>query len=550
MRITAYTLCGIAGFLLLAPGFIDIVYYRFTLKRTTFDVFNFVETIGPEMQGLVSQFFSDFWYLFLFFIGFMYLYIILIKHFLIKMLVKQQTSPYRYQWWPALIISALIIVGGRGSFHIRPLNILHATQIAGPQYAPIVLNSTFTIIKTYGKKDLVEKEYFSDKEAIAIFNPVHCYYDQTVVARDKNVVVFIVESLSAEHMGVLNGGLTSFTPFLDSLSQHGLLFSQMYANGQKSLEGIPAVVSSIPALTQNPFITSMYASNRIEGLGSMLKRQGYQTAFFHGGLNGTMNFDGYSASAGYERYYGKNEYTGSPADFDGRWGIFDEPWLQFTAQTISNMQQPFHVCVFTLSSHHPYTIPEQHQGRFKKGELPIHETIAYADYSIKRFFQTVSKQSWFQNTLFVITADHTSEQYSECFRYFPENHAIPMIWYCPSDSSLLGNNTEIVQQTDILPSLAHYLNLPDSFVAFGNSVFDKGAERFALIQTGEIHQLLTSNGMLTELDDDTYFNQSAFSSCRNTLLTESTLQSTRSERLLKALVQQFYNRAIHNRLAW
>jgi len=547
-RIGRYTLLLLAGFVLLAPNIIDVIYYRFTLKRTTFDVFSFIGTMENEIGGLSLRFLIDFWYMFIVFIVLFVGYIFLIKRTILNKKNREIAVKYKYQLPVALLFSAILIMGGRGSFDMRPLGILHASRVAGPEYAPLVVNSTYTIIKTYGKKDLEKKDWFSEMELPGIFNPVHYYYSETDSTQPLNVVIIISESLSAEHCGFLNGGLPSYTPFLDSLSKHCLVLENMYANGKRSLDGIPAIISSLPPLMRNPFVTSMYSGNEIEGVGSMLGDQGYQTAFFHGGFNGTMNFDGYAAAAGYDQYFGKSEYPGPESDFDGRWGIFDEPFLQYMAEKCNNFKEPFTSCVFTLSAHHPYTIPDQHKGKFSTGPKPILETIGYADFALKKFFETAAKTNWYKNTLFIITADHTSELYSECYTSVPCNHAIPMLWYYPGDSMLKGRSDVLCQQADILPSIADYLNLNDTIIAFGNSIFDSQSKRFVIMLNDVVYQMFTDGLQKSEFDGETNFRQSDYKCCSKTENTITTNTATYNKRLIKAIIQQFNNRTISNRL--
>lgn len=549
MRIVLKTWLMFLNFALIAPSIVDVIYYRFTLKRTTADIFNFFGAMKDEMGGLAGQFLVDFWYMLLIFIAFMAIVFSVLQ----KTIFSQKSIEYSPKYWKQLVFAvifiALLIAGGRGSFRIRPLGILHSTRIAGPEYAALVVNSTFTIIKTYGKEDLERQSFFSDSEVENIFSPVHYYNVADEPTRKSNVVIIIVESLSAEHMGCLNNGLQSFTPFLDTLSKHSMLFTNMFANGKKSLEGIPSVVSSIPPIMQNPFVTSMYSGNKIAGVASMLEKHGYYSAFFHGGFNGTMNFDGFAGAAGYKNYFGKNEYDGPSSDFDGRWGIFDEPFLQFLVRKTSEFQEPFTTCVFTLSSHHPYTIPQQHVGQFPKGPKEIDETIAYADFALKRFFEAAAKTSWYKNTLFIITADHTSELYSPCFTNFPNNYAIPMIWFNPSDSNLIGRNEILCQQTDIVPSIANYLNLNDTVFAFGNSVFDSTARRFAIMQTNLIYEMLLTGNIRVEFDGDMQHSEVVYSDCRNNAVATTGIKDETSNLdLLKAIIQQFNNRTIENRL--
>src|SRR5690606_14279042 len=139
----------------------------------------------------------------------------------------------------------------------------------------------------------------------------------------------------------------------------------------------------------------------------LLGEKGYETAFFHGAPNGSMGFSAYMQLAGIKNYYGKNEYNNDD-DFDGIWGIWDEPFMQFMAKKLDTFKQPFFSSFFSLSSHHPFKVPEHYAGKFPKGQLPLHEPIGYVDNALRQFFNTASKSEWYKNTLFVIVADHAS----------------------------------------------------------------------------------------------------------------------------------------------
>ncbi|MBK7038009.1 MAG: hypothetical protein IPH42_17160 [Bacteroidetes bacterium] len=99
-----------------------------------------------------------------------------------------------------------------------------------------------------------------------------------------------------------------------------------------------------------------------------------------------MQFDRLMAQAGIEQYFGRNEY-GNDDDFDGNWGIFDEPFLKWTANEMSTLKPPFYSQIFTISSHHPFTVPTQHKGKFKKGVIPMLEVVGYADYALQQFLK-------------------------------------------------------------------------------------------------------------------------------------------------------------------
>jgi phosphoglycerol transferase MdoB-like AlkP superfamily enzyme len=329
--------------------------------------------------------------------------------------------------------------------------------------------------------------------------------------------------------------------------QQSLVF-RGYANGQKSIEGIPAIISAIPALMSSPYLISFYAGNEINSLPALLKAKGYASAFFHGGTNGTMSFESYTKIAGFDKYFGRTEY-GNDDDFDGKWGIFDEEFLQYSADIMNDMQEPFVTCIFTLSSHHPYTIPEKHKNRFPKGNLKIHESIGYTDYSLRRFFETVRNFDWFENTLFVITADHTYEGDSRFYKTSVGNYAVPIVFY-HHNNNWNGLSKHIVQQTDILPSVLDFLNYDKDFVAFGNSVFDTVADRFAISYLSGVYQLI-QNGYTLKFDgenDVSLFNFEQDSLLKKNLIHVEDSVVIGMSNLTKAVIQQFNNRMIKNEL--
>ncbi|MDN3671459.1 LTA synthase family protein [Flavobacterium branchiarum] len=171
-----------------------------------------------------------------------------------------------------------------------------------------------------------------------------------------------------------------------------MLFKNGFANGKVSIDAVPSILSSIPSLMNNSFISSSYSLNKINGLPKIFKKEGYTTSFFHGAFNGSQNFDQYAEVAGFDQYFGKDQYTGKEA-FDGKWGVFDEEFLQFYASKLTSFKQPFFSSLFTISSHNPYIIPEKYKGKFPKGTTVIQESIAYTDFALRKFFNTAKKKA-------------------------------------------------------------------------------------------------------------------------------------------------------------
>ena len=193
-----------------------------------------------------------------------------------------------------------------------------------------------------------------------------------------------------------------------------------------------------------------------------------------------MHFDSFSRLAGFENFVGLNEYPkGNPEDFDEYWGVLDEPMMQYATKVIDEAPKPVVLGLFSLSSHHPYYIPPKYRGKFPKGNLEIHESIGYTDYSLEQFFKTAEKKPWFNNTIFVVTADHTQKSDPKKNYYITLSgyHRVPLLIYVPGlhDANVKVARERVTQHIDIMPSVLDLLGIevPDRLLV-GQSVFDEG----------------------------------------------------------------------------
>jgi phosphoglycerol transferase MdoB-like AlkP superfamily enzyme len=537
----------------IAFNLIDIIYYRYILKRTTASMFD-VAAFDAGNTNLILRFITDFWYILLIFIVLMImlssLYSVLNpKPFRIK-------NPFAY-FLSGLPIIALIIglsiIGVRGGWRhsTRPINMNNAGAFVNtPEEMSLVHNTPFCIMRTWGKKAFEKKSFFaSEAEIEQIYSPVHLP-DSIRPLRKENVVIIILESFNRAFVGALNQHYEdprdrSYTPFLDSLIRESFVFTNAFANGRKSIDAIPCVTASIPALVE-PYVISERSGNAINSIAGLLASEGYQTAFFHGAPNGSMGFDAFTRIAGYQKYFGLNEY-GNTEDFDGIWGVWDEPYFQFFAREMNTMQQPFHTTLFSVSSHHPYEVPEKYKGRFPEGRIPLNKCIRYTDLALQKFFDTARKMPWFSNTLFVITADHAVD--SDILEYYTSaNHfAIPIIFY-KADGSLNGADTQLAQQIDIMPTVLDYLNFSKPYIAFGNNVFAPESRRFVINYIEGAYQFLSSDYVLHMTDDKltAIYNRKDDPMLKKNII--GTINLPEEEQFMKAVIQQFNNRMVENRL--
>ncbi len=529
----------------------DWAYFPFTLKRATNDVLDMI-TRSSDFLKLLPHFLTDYWYAP---IGFILLIWLFIKaNNFIRSKTKLNVPPdFSMSWiiglWQfvaMILIVGICIIGMRGGLQLIPLGNGNALQVTSNQYVPIVLNTPFSIMHSYSGK-MEEVHFFSEETLGQYFPPVKQYKDRQF--SKKNVVVIILESFSKEFTGI--GGRKSYTPFLDSLMQHALVCHHAFANSLHSAEGIPAILSGMPSLMEEPITTSSYGTDRLTSLPALLQEEGYETAFYHGGSNGTMSFDIYASNAGFQHYYGRTEYA-NDRDYDGNWGIWDEPFFQYFARGLSAMKQPFMASVFSLSSHDPFKVPAKYASVLPQGSLPIHQTIAYTDLALRKFFQKASEQSWFANTLFVITADHAAPVSKDPY-YSSLNmgaYSIPVIFYSPALDLHTGFTDTLFQQIDILPTVLDMLGYQKPFFAFGQSLYHTQQPRFVVNELTGSYQWYMDDFLLTanEMKPQALYDFRSDSLCKNNLIKDSTEVAGKMISRFHAFVQFYRSALIHNKL--
>ena len=548
----------------------DCVYFPFTGKRTTTSVFaEFSNESTGEMLKIFGGQFLSHWYLVL-------LAVLVTWAFwkLFRPIPKSVERPtHKPQYYTIQVISLFVTVPlciaairGGVTKSTRPITISNANQYVNrPAETGIVLNTPFSIFRTLKKTPFVVPNYMSDEEASAIYTPLHQPNDSAAFT-PRNVVVLILESFSKQHIGfynktLRNGNYHGFTPFLDSLITDGAMtYRYSYANGRKSIEGMPSVLSSLPNFVEPLFLTPA-SLNVMSGLARELgENKGYTTAFFHGAQNSSMGFHAFARATGFQRYYGREEYNADPNfhgddDFDGTWAIWDEEFFQFYAQQMSTMKEPFMTALFSASSHDPFVVPEKYKGRFPQGESPLQECIAYTDYALKRFFEEASKQPWFKNTLFVITADHVSQQIDPFYCTTLGNYCVPIILYAPGDPSLHGyDEQQVVEQIDIMPTVLGYLHYDKPYIAFGRDMISGQAnDGFALhwLPESSSYEYVWGDYAL-QFDGKEVTSAYAFRTdstfAHNVLGTIPPATRNRMERHMKSFIQQYMQRMTTDQL--
>jgi phosphoglycerol transferase MdoB-like AlkP superfamily enzyme len=437
-------------------------------------------------------------------------------------------------------------LGLRGGFQGELLNISHASQMTSVENMPAIINTPFSIIKSINNTALKPVHYFPDEEIGNCFNGIHQPEKKNSMIKP-NIVIIMLESLSKKYVGLFNKEMK--TPFMDSIFSEGLLCTNAFANAKISIQGVPAVLSSIPSWQDDYFVLSSYGTNKISSFANLLKPKGYTTLFYHGGRNGSMALDTYSSLAGFDTYKGMNQYN-NRNDYDGNWGIWDEPYLQYMAKDLSSLKQPFISAVLTVSSHPPFSIPEKYKPVFKEDHDPMVRCVQYLDHALAEFFKTAKQQPWFSNTLFVFTADHTAHNLAESTTTPLDTYSIPIVFYKP-DGSMKGIHSPIVSQADILPTVFHLINYPDPYFSIGRNIFNSGCDAYTINYKAGIYQYFDSaycyqfNGSRAV----GLYNTQSDKTLLNNVLNDTILPVVKTiDSNLKKMIQTFNNSMLQNKM--
>lgn len=527
-----FGLYAVVGAVMVVLNLSDVVYFNYTQKRLTADELFFAD--NSNSLQLILKFAAESWWLVLLGLGLIALLAWGYGH------KREPRAPYRkwYVYYPLSLLTLALVgglsVGGiRGGFTrmTRPITLSNATLYTpSPVQANLILSNPFCILRTASSNSkIVVPNHFSQEEADRLFSPAHYPTERpdTLGLHGRNVVIFICESMSAEHSDHLRPDLYSergkegYTPFLDSLMREGFCFRQMYANGMRSIQGMPSVLGSIPSL-KTPFVLMPQSLGESRQLPRILRDKGYESAFFCGSESGSMGFGAYARSAGIEHLYAREDYEArhGTADFDGYWGIWDDKFLSFMGEEISNFREPFFATLFTLTAHHPFVVPDELKGVLPEGESPIHRPAAYDDWAFRQFFERYRDAEWMKRTLFVFVADHvSSERYSDEACRWPGDHHIIGLLYAPG-SKLQGEYLLPASQIDLMPTILGLLGNTEPYFAFGRDLFAEPERPAWAVSYENGFQVVTPEG---------YAHYGA-----------DALPDDETGRLLKAFEQQYY----------
>lgn len=430
-------------------------------------------------------------------------------------------SPLLYTIPAFLVIAGSLIIPIRGGFQLAPMNesAVYFSDKSFANYAAVnvpwnymrsVLNAAYSSENPF--------QYADDNEAsekvTSLYNRNGITEQVIDTVGKKNVLVIIWESFTAKAVGSL-GGLKNITPQFDQISKEGLLFTNIYASGNRSDKGMVAILSGYPAQPTTSIIKIPKKTASLPSLPTIFKTNGWQTSFYYGGETEFANMKSYFLQQGFDRIVDINDFDSK--DMNSKWGAHDHVVFKRLMHDLDQEKQPFFSTMFTLSSHEPFEVPTK---TVIAGNDPEHlflNALHYTDESLGAFLREAQTRPWWKNTLVVIIADH-GHPLPETRKDKPSEFHVPMLWLGGAVTATPARVDTLASQTDLAATLLNQMRLPSGTFAWSNDIFKKGRQDFAyfafnnglgwmrpdgfLVRDNIGGNITEKNGALTQQEED------------------------------------------------
>lgn len=332
-----------------------------------------------------------------------------------------------------IITPGLLLLGARGGWQPIPIN-QSESYFSGKNILNLTAtNNAFNLYISIfeNKKNLGINPFirYNMEEARARVDSVYKVPVDTSLMVLKtprpNIILLILESWSADLVESL-GGVPGITPEFRQMEKEGILFTNIYADGERSEQAMASILSGFPAHPVSSVTVQPDKFVNIPTLTQTLKSSGYSTSFFFGGQLIYGNIKGFIYNNGFDKI--REIYDFGAEIPKGKLGVHDEFVLQRQIQELNHEKQPFFSALFTLSTHSPFDQPIQHGLNWDLPEKDYVNAAWYTDHCLGNFFRAAKKQSWYDNTLFILVADHSHNSYYNWPSFSPNYFRIPLLW--------------------------------------------------------------------------------------------------------------------------
>lgn len=396
-----------------------------------------------------------------------------------------------------VFLIAVLFVPIRGGIQKIPLNISDAyfTDNLFADHAAINLpwNIAFSILNRNNDKNPFQ--YFPDKEARGLVDKLYRHKNSgasILTTTRPNIIFVIMESFTAKLVGRL-GGVEGVTPRLDSIAEGGLLFTNIYASGDRSEKGQVAILSGYPNQGINSIIKTPNKTSRLPGLARTLKSYGYTCSYTYGGELEFANIKSYLINTGYKEMLSKYSFPATQRTTS--WGVHDQYVFNRFYDDLKTEPQPFFATIFSLSSHEPYDVPLEH---IKKSDevSRFENAVYYADSVLGDFINKIKNESFWKNTLIVITADHGHPFPGNDPVDVPSKFHIPLV-FTGGALKKTGTVGTVGSQTDIITTVLNQMEIPSAKFKWGADLLDSARNAFAFYDFNNGFGWITKDGFAT-----------------------------------------------------
>ena len=402
-----------------------------------------------------------------------------------------------------LIILVLIVVG-RGGFQRKPIAVVDAYQYGSASQGHLILNGIFTASHFSISSKFIERTAGEEKLYLDTLNlPVSTNPDyplertnvQSGMSPKKNVVMIMIESLSFKYIDYLSGQYYGVTPNIDRFARNGLVFENFFANGQRSVDGVQSILTGIPPLPGMPDITAL--SVNYSGLGQLASDNHYRTIFLTTTMRESFSMDLIAGAAGFDDYHGLEDYPLllnyiDAADRPLGW---DYEAFMYLLKQLEGEKSNYVAFVNASSDHTPFARMQEPFNKYEHGtdtEGGYLNMLHYTDWALGEFINEYKKRKDFEETIFIITADHALPHFQGVDPY--GKFRIPLIIYSPKNISP-GRSKMFASQIDLFPTIIKLLDLEGKYSAIGKNILDT-EKSFAVVKDGALLGIFSKEGFL------------------------------------------------------
>lgn len=492
---------GVANSALLLVNIGDIVFFRFNNSHMQFDTFR--SFLSVDMVGVALSYFTQYWWAFL--------AIALIVGVLLLLATRVRIEGMARGIWPRvglfLLAAGLTFIGMRGTIAGRPIGIDRAGAVVDePAEINVVLNTPFCIMRSANySRGMETRVFFSDDELAAIRSSVQqpaCPLAADSLRRavsGKNIMLIILESggqVWFDSLNIVKGdSARNLMPFMNSLACKSMALTSTYCTGARTVEGLASIIGGVPTFGPINWMATKYAPLPVDAPARLLASRGFDTRFFIGAKANSFSLGPLARTMGFAGVTSMAEVDLPASGNSNSWGIYDHVMGRYVAGQLSAMSQPFFAAWLTLDLHSPFDIPDNwDDSDYRPVSDPMERCVEYTDFSLKMFFEEASRQPWFDNTLFVITADHgfrdfiTEPKYNGAYIY---GH-IPFLLYTPDGSLPAGKHAgRPMAQFDIPPTLLWLAGYDEPYVSVGTNWFDDAKPHYGVVMRNDMWYVIS-----------------------------------------------------------